>query len=127
MGSLRLLMVGVLGLATIAASPSLAQRKYDPGASDSEIKIGNIMPYSGPISSYSVIGKTEAAYFEKINAEGGINGRKIKVYQAMTIKAQSRKTVVNRRASLSRETKIAFDFSDSSRRLDEYCHREISK
>ena len=78
MGSLRLLMVGVLGLATIAASPSLAQRKYDPGASDSEIKIGNIMPYSGPISSYSVIGKTEAAYFEKINAEGGINGRKIK-------------------------------------------------
>ena len=71
-------MVGVLGLATIAASPSLAQRKYDPGASDSEIKIGNIMPYSGPISSYSVIGKTEAAYFEKINAEGGINGRKIK-------------------------------------------------
>jgi branched-chain amino acid transport system substrate-binding protein len=78
MGSLRLLMVGVLGLATIAASPLLAQRKYDPGASDSEIKIGNIMPYSGPISSYSVIGKTEAAYFEKINAEGGINGRKIK-------------------------------------------------
>jgi branched-chain amino acid transport system substrate-binding protein len=78
MGSLRLLMVGVLGLATIAANPSLAQRKYDPGASDSEIKIGNIMPYSGPISSYSVIGKTEAAYFEKINAEGGINGRKIK-------------------------------------------------
>jgi branched-chain amino acid transport system substrate-binding protein len=78
MGSLRLLMVGVLGLATIAASPSLAQRKYDPGASDSEIKIGNIMPYSGPISSYSVIGKTETAYFEKINAEGGINGRKIK-------------------------------------------------
>ena len=78
MGSLRLLMVGVLGLATIAASPSLAQRKYDPGANDSEIKIGNIMPYSGPISSYSVIGKTETAYFEKINAEGGINGRKIK-------------------------------------------------
>jgi branched-chain amino acid transport system substrate-binding protein len=78
MGSLRLLMVGVLGLATIAVSPSLAQRKYDPGANDSEIKIGNIMPYSGPISSYSVIGKTETAYFEKINAEGGINGRKIK-------------------------------------------------
>ena len=78
MGSLRLLMVGVLGLATIAASPLLAQRKYDPGANDSELKIGNIMPYSGPISSYSVIGKTETAYFEKINAEGGINGRKIK-------------------------------------------------
>ena len=57
---------------------SFAQKKYDPGASDNEIKIGNIMPYSGPVSSYSVIGKTEAAYFNKINAEGGINGRQIK-------------------------------------------------
>src|SRR6266567_7434652 len=58
---------------------SVAQKKYDPGASDTEIKIGNIMPYSGPVSSYSVIGKTEAAYFNKINAEGGINGRQIKL------------------------------------------------
>jgi branched-chain amino acid transport system substrate-binding protein len=55
----------------------LAQKKYDSGASDTEIKIGNIMPYSGPASAYGVIGKTEAAYFNKINAEGGINGRKI--------------------------------------------------
>ena len=53
------------------------EKKYDPGASDTEIKIGNIMPYSGPASAYGVIGKTEAAYFNKINAEGGINGRKI--------------------------------------------------
>ena len=53
------------------------QKKYVIGATDTEIKIGNIMPYSGPASSYSVIGKTEAAYFNKINAEGGINGRKI--------------------------------------------------
>jgi branched-chain amino acid transport system substrate-binding protein len=78
MSSLRLLIVSVLGLATIAASPSVAQKKYDPGANDTEIKIGNTMPYSGALSSYSVIGKTEAAYFNKINAEGGINGRKIK-------------------------------------------------
>src|ERR1700739_4791282 len=62
----------------LAASQADAQKKYDPGASDTEIRIGNIMPYSGPASSYGVIGKTEAAYFEKINAEGGINGRKIK-------------------------------------------------
>jgi ABC-type branched-subunit amino acid transport system substrate-binding protein len=55
-----------------------AQKKYDTGASDTEIKIGNIMPYSGPASAYGVIGKTEQAYFDKINAEGGINGRKIK-------------------------------------------------
>jgi branched-chain amino acid transport system substrate-binding protein len=65
--------------AVIAASSSgaLAQKKYDTGATDTEIKIGNIMPYSGPASAYGVIGKTEEAYFKKINAEGGINGRKI--------------------------------------------------
>ena len=65
-------------IASIAISSSaLAQKKYDTGASDTEIKIGNIMPYSGPASAYGVIGKTEEAYFKKINAEGGINGRKI--------------------------------------------------
>ncbi len=60
------------------AAPALAQSKYDPGASDTEIRIGNIMPYSGPASAYGTIGKTIGAYFDKINAEGGINGRKIK-------------------------------------------------
>lgn len=60
-----------------ASSAAFAQSKYDTGATDTEIKIGNIMPYSGPASAYGVIGKTEAAYFNKINAEGGINGRKI--------------------------------------------------
>jgi len=60
-----------------SGSIALAQKKYDSGASDTEIKIGNIMPYSGPLSAYGVIGRTEAAYFGKINAEGGINGRKI--------------------------------------------------
>src|SRR3979411_1515843 len=66
-------------LAILAASSSgaLAQKKYDIGATDTEIKIGNIMPYSGPLSAYGVIGKTEQAYFNKINAEGGIKGRKI--------------------------------------------------
>ncbi|MBC7578813.1 MAG: ABC transporter substrate-binding protein [Tardiphaga sp.] len=57
--------------------PAQAQKKYDPGASDSEIKIGNIMPYSGPASSYASIGKSEAAYFRMINEQGGINGRNI--------------------------------------------------
>ena len=66
-----------LALLAATSSPSFAQKKYDTGASDTEIKIGNIMPYSGPASAYGVIGKTEAAYFNKINAEGGINGRKI--------------------------------------------------
>jgi ABC-type branched-subunit amino acid transport system substrate-binding protein len=72
----------LIALAACAAALSVtaanAEKKYDPGASDTEIRIGNIMPYSGPASSYAVIGKTEAAYFDKINAEGGINGRKIK-------------------------------------------------
>ncbi len=68
-----------LALALIAASASTAsaQKKYDTGATDTEIKIGNIMPYSGPASAYGIIGRTEAAYFKKINDEGGINGRKI--------------------------------------------------
>src|SRR5437879_9236807 len=63
--------------AAIDATAANAQKKYDPGASDTEIKIGNIMPYGGPASAYGTIGKAQAAYFNKINAEGGINGRKI--------------------------------------------------
>jgi branched-chain amino acid transport system substrate-binding protein len=71
--------VALAGLLAVAISSAAdAQKKYDPGATDTEIKIGNIMPYSGPASSYATIGKTEDAYFKKINAEGGINGRKIK-------------------------------------------------
>ncbi len=66
----------VLGLFA-AANPAAAQKKYDSGATDSEIKIGNIMPYSGPLSAYALIGRTQAAFFNKINAEGGVNGRKI--------------------------------------------------
>jgi branched-chain amino acid transport system substrate-binding protein len=66
----------VIALAATSQS-AFAQKKYDTGATDTEIKIGNIMPYSGPASAYGVIGKTEEAYFNKINAEGGINGRKI--------------------------------------------------
>src|ERR1700688_3382280 len=68
-------LAGLLAFAVAGAAN--AQKKYDPGATDTEIKIGNIMPYSGPASAYATIGKTEAAYFNKINAEGGINGRKI--------------------------------------------------
>src|ERR1700709_1034835 len=67
----------VLALVTATCGRASAQNKYDIGATDTEIKIGNIMPYSGPASAYGVIGKTEEAYFRKINAEGGINGRKI--------------------------------------------------
>ena len=74
----RVLALTALAVASMVATAANAEKKYDPGASDTEIKIGNIMPYSGPASSYGVIGKTEEAYFRKINAEGGINGRKVK-------------------------------------------------
>src|SRR3979490_3212700 len=70
-------IAAALALLAATCGNAFAQKKYDPGATDTEIKIGNIMPYSGPASSYGVIGKTEEAYFRKINAEGGINGRKI--------------------------------------------------
>jgi ABC-type branched-subunit amino acid transport system substrate-binding protein len=73
----RISIVAVATAAVLATSSSYAQKKYDPGATDTEIKIGNIMPYSGPASSYGVIGKTEKAFVDMINAEGGVNGRKI--------------------------------------------------
>ena len=68
----------VAGLA-LCASAAQAQKKYDSGATDTEIKIGQTMPYSGPASAYGTIGRSEAAYFKKINDEGGINGRKIQL------------------------------------------------
>ena len=65
-------------IATLAlAAGAHAQKRYDTGASDSEIKVGSIMPYSGPASAYGTIGKVQAAYFKMINEQGGINGRKI--------------------------------------------------
>jgi branched-chain amino acid transport system substrate-binding protein len=71
------LLASIAGLTVAVATPALAQKKYGPGASDTEIKIGNTMPYSGPASAYGLIGKTLDAYFKKVNAEGGINGRKV--------------------------------------------------
>jgi ABC-type branched-subunit amino acid transport system substrate-binding protein len=69
--------VAILSLGVAIATPAIAQKKYDPGATDTEIKIGNVNPYSGPASAYGLIGKTIDAYFKKVNAEGGINGRKV--------------------------------------------------
>jgi branched-chain amino acid transport system substrate-binding protein len=74
--AMRALVMSV-AVSIVAASPAAAQKKYDPGANDTEIKIGNIMPYSGPASAYGTIGKVQAAYFRMINEQGGINGRKI--------------------------------------------------
>ena len=73
----RMLLASIAAGLVAVAGPALAQKKYDTGATDTEIKIGNTNPYSGPASAYGLIGKTIDAYFKKVNAEGGINGRKV--------------------------------------------------
>ena len=65
----------------LSASSAYAQKKYDSGATDTEIKIGQTVPFSGPASAYATIGKSQAAYFKMINDQGGINGRKINLIQ----------------------------------------------
>ena len=79
-GVLHLLAGAAVAIA-LSASPASAQKKYDTGATDTEIKIGQTNPFSGPASSYATIGKTQAAYMKMINDKGGINGRKINLIQ----------------------------------------------
>jgi branched-chain amino acid transport system substrate-binding protein len=76
MPDIRRAAVALLSMALLAA-PAAAQKKYDPGASDSEIKLGQTMPYSGPLSGFITLAKAELAYFQMINDQGGVNGRKI--------------------------------------------------
>src|ERR1700761_478734 len=71
------LLAAAAAFTLLATQGAYAQKKYDTGASDTEIKIGNVEAYSGPASAYGIIGKTEDAYFKMINDQGGINGRKI--------------------------------------------------
>ena len=73
----KLVPIAALLAAALASPATLAQKKYDPGASDAEIRIGNTNPYSGPASAYGTIGKTITAYFKMLDDQGGINGRKI--------------------------------------------------
>jgi branched-chain amino acid transport system substrate-binding protein len=71
------LVVWLTAAVLAVTGPAAAQKKYDPGASDTEIKIGQTMPYSGPASAYGTIGRAESAYFQMINEQGGVNGRKV--------------------------------------------------
>jgi len=73
----KLVPIAALLAAALASPAILAQKKYDPGASGTEIRIGNTNPYSGPASAYGTIGKTITAYFKMVDDQGGINGRKI--------------------------------------------------
>jgi branched-chain amino acid transport system substrate-binding protein len=77
LGSSLISLAVATAVTVLATQGALAQKKYDTGATDTEIKIGNVEAYSGPASAYGVIGKTEDAYFKMINDAGGINGRKI--------------------------------------------------
>ena len=79
-GLFHLVTGSMLALA-LATPQAYAQKKYDPGATDTEIKIGQTLPFSGPASAYASIGKTQAAYFKMINDQGGVNGRKINLIQ----------------------------------------------
>jgi ABC-type branched-subunit amino acid transport system substrate-binding protein len=88
-------------VATLAAQPAFAQKKYDVGATDAEIKLGNIVPYSGPASAFGSVGKVQAGFFRMINEQGGINGRKISyisyddAYNPAKAVEQARKLVEN--------------------------------
>src|SRR3974390_3268423 len=75
------LFAGMMLTLALSASSAHAQKKYYPGATDTEIKIGQTVPFSGPASAYATIGKAEAAYFNMINEQGGVNGRKINLIQ----------------------------------------------
>jgi branched-chain amino acid transport system substrate-binding protein len=79
-GTFHLAAASALALA-LSASSAFAQKKYDTGATDTEIKIGQTVPFSGPASAYATIGKAQAAYIKKINDDGGVNGRKINLIQ----------------------------------------------
>ncbi|MEA2886124.1 MAG: branched-chain amino acid transport system substrate-binding protein [Bradyrhizobium sp.] len=81
MALFRLTAALVLALGTVFATPALAQKKYDTGATDTEIKVGQTIPLSGPASAYGSIGKVQAAYIRMINEQGGINGRKVNLIQ----------------------------------------------
>ena len=73
------LSLAAIAAALCIATPSMAEKKYGPGASDTAIKVGQTMPYSGPASAYGVVGKAEVAYFAMVNDKGGINGRKVEL------------------------------------------------
>ena len=96
--------LGLSGLIIAAATVSaVAQKKYDTGVTDTEIKIGNIMPYSGPASAYGIIGKTMSAYMRMINDNGGVMAAR-STSSAMTTRI-ARRRPWSRRASWSRATR----------------------
>jgi len=105
----QLLWAPALLLSLALAQPATAQKKYAPGVTDSEIKIGQTMPYSGPASAYGTIGKAENAYFNMINEKGGINRRKI-VFISLDDGYSPPRTVEQVRRLVEQE-QVAFTFN----------------
>ena len=100
------LSLGLSGLIIAAATVSAAaQKKYDTGVTDTEIKIGNIMPYSGPASAYGIIGKTMSAYMRMINDTGGVTAARSTSFPMTTPIARRRRS--SRPASWSRATRYS--------------------
>jgi branched-chain amino acid transport system substrate-binding protein len=89
----------MLAVAALSAPPSAGAELAQPGVSDTEIRIGSLMPYTGPLAAFGTIGRAEAAYFDMINDQGGINGRKVKLFSyddssdTAEARAQTRKLV----------------------------------
>ncbi|HSN20861.1 MAG TPA: ABC transporter substrate-binding protein, partial [Usitatibacter sp.] len=94
--------------AALVAAPAFAQKKYDPGATDTEIRIGQTMPYSGPASAYGTIGRIEAAYFKMVNEQGGINGRKLNLVSVDDGYSPPKTVEATRR--LVEQEEVLFDF-----------------
>ena len=113
--SRRTFVAGVSAAALLTGNRvAFAQKKYDDGASDTEIKIGHTNPYSGPASSYGVIGKTIQAYWKSVNEAGGINGRKINFITLTTATRRPRRSSAS--ASSSSRTRCCAPSTRSARR-----------
>ena len=97
------------GLGALACSASQGRAGNAPGVTDAEIKIGQTMPYSGPLSAYGVIGRTDAAFFAMINESGGVNGRKIRLI-SLDDEYNPAKTVEQTRRLVEQEG-VAFIFN----------------
>ena len=111
--NVKILLAAAVAVST--ASVAQAEKKYGPGVTDTEIKIGNIMPYSGPASAYGVIGKTEAAYINMINEKGGINGRKINFRRKVLVPPCAVSAAAGRRQACSRGHADFHEPADSAR------------
>ncbi len=127
MNKIKLLAVStsVAAAVALAAGPSVAQKKYGPGVTDKEIKLGHINPYSGPASAYGTIGKAIAAYMDMVNANGGVNGRKI-VFVSLDDGYSPPKTVEQARKLVERE-KVLLIFQSLGTPTNSAIHRYMNK